>query len=597
MGGDSLREVLSEFRHVGVAGRRPTASSPAAAILVAMLVMLVGASVVGLLARREPEAVAASAVQSASLPPPPLDQPEKTAPAAPAIRQVPHAPVAETPRPAKVGQGTLAATDKGSGAEPMPRLAPRREADGESVDATGEPRLKPGPAGPTPVVAADAPGSELLVLGQTLLAMDERRPSFYFDDEFAGPVALPAPPAVSLARDIDEEPGVTSLKLARGENFVDALRRAGVRAEDRNAAAAAFGRLYDLRRLRPGQELRLTTAAPAQTLFQMVAEGHEPQFYLLGLDFKVDAANRVVLKRLADGTYAAKPVAVRLSTRLASVSGRINGSLYNTAKRIGAPDKVVADLAAIFAYDVDFQREVFGGDEFEAVFEARYDEDGRLVEAGDVLYGRMKWKGRQKEKGYYRFASADGGARADYFDWSGESAKRLLMKTPIDGARLSSGFGARRHPISGYNRQHKGVDFAAPRGTPIKAAGDGVVERADRYGGYGNYVRIRHGQGYKTAYAHLSGFAKGMRAGKRVEQGDVIGYVGSTGASTGPHLHYEVLHEGKHVNPQKLKVATGVSLSGTDLKKFKEARDLIDAMRRASSEAERLTEDAAAKQL
>jgi murein DD-endopeptidase MepM/ murein hydrolase activator NlpD len=203
----------------------------------------------------------------------------------------------------------------------------------------------------------------------------------------------------------------------------------------------------------------------------------------------------------------------------------------------------------------------------------------------------MKWRGRTKEKGYYRFAAANGGARVDYFDSKGESAKRLLMKTPVDGARLSSGFGRRRHPISGYTKQHKGVDFAAPRGTPIKAAGDGVVERADRYGGYGNYVRIRHGMGFKTAYAHLSGFAKGMRAGKRVEQGDVIGYVGSTGASTGPHLHYEVLEKNRHVNPQNLKVATGVSLAGAELEKFRTARDALDAMRGRAAEA--LAADAA----
>lgn len=154
------------------------------------------------------------------------------------------------------------------------------------------------------------------------------------------------------------------------------------------------------------------------------------------------------------------------------------------------------------------------------------------------------------------------------------------MKTPIDGARLSSGFGTRKHPILGYAKAHKGVDFAAPRGTPVKAAGDGVVERASPYGSFGNYVKIRHANGYETAYAHLNGFAKGMRAGKRVDQGDIIAYVGTTGRSTGPHLHYEVHYKGQAVNPQKLKIATGVSLTGSDLARFKAERDRIDSMRK-----------------
>lgn len=586
-GGRRLREVLSGSRQTGEIGHRSATAGPAAAILAATLVMLAGAAIVGLLAQGAPRALER---QSAAAPELRDDHSRSLEKSAPAFPQVAAAtPDAGAPGP-RDREGAGSGGTPAAGQDPAPRLKPQPASLAQASREPIRPEAETGAPG------SQAQGSDLVVLGQSMLAPEDYRAAFYFEDEMAGPVALPPPPAVALAGDIEEEPRTDSLRLAKGENFVDALRRAGVRAEDRNAAAAAFARHYDLRRLQPGQELRITTAAPAQTIFQMVAEGHEPQSYLLALDFRADAASRIALRRGIDGAYSAKVLAVALSSRLASVSGRINGSLYNSAKRIGAPDKVVADLASIFAYDVDFQREVFGGDEFEAVFEARYDENGRLVEAGDILYGRMKWKGRQKEKGYYRFLSAEGGAKADYFDWSGESAKRLLMKTPIDGARLSSGFGARRHPISGYTKQHQGVDFAAPRGTPIKAAGDGVIERADRYGGYGNYVRIRHGQGYKTAYAHMSGFAKGVRAGVRVEQGDTIGYVGSTGASTGPHLHYEVLQEGKHLNPQKLKVATGVSLSGAELRKFKEARDALDAKRR-TSEAERLAEDASAKQL
>lgn len=459
-----------------------------------------------------------------------------------------------------------------------PRLKPATSGGLESeilADQEFAPRRKP-----------ESGGARLLALGQHFLAgPDDDPPPFFFESDRPGVSPPPPPIAVALSGDVADPPQDWRISLKKGETFVDALARAGVRAEDRNAAAYAFGEHYDLRRLRPGQVMRVTTAEPSRTIFQIVAEGHEPEAYLLKLEFATDAANRIDLKRKADGAFSAEKSSTAITTRLASVRGRIEGSLYNSAKKIGAPDKVVADLADIFAYDVDFQREVFAGDEFEAVFEARYDENGRMIDAGDILYGRMKWRGRTKEKGYYRFASANGGAKPDYFDWKGESAKRLLMKTPVDGARLSSGFGSRKHPISGYTKMHKGVDFAAPRGTPIKAAGDGIVERADRFGGYGNYVRIRHNQGYKTAYGHMSGFAKGMRAGKRVEQGDIIGYVGSTGASTGPHLHYEVLVNNTQINPQSLKIATGVTLLGPDLNKFKTARDELDAMRGRAAEA------------
>lgn len=306
----------------------------------------------------------------------------------------------------------------------------------------------------------------------------------------------------------------------------------------------------------------------------------------MGLEFRSDAENRIVMRRDTSGALEAEKSTVALTTRTMAISGRINGSLYLSAKAVGAPDQIIADLADAFSYDVDFQREIFGGDEFEALFEARYDDQGQLVSTGEIIFARLKWRGRSKEKGYYRFtSSADD--NWDFYDAAGQSAKRLLMKTPIDGARLSSGFGTRKHPILGYARAHKGVDFAAPRGTPIKAAGDGVVERADRYGSFGNYVRIRHANGYKTAYAHLNGFARGTRAGKRVRQGDIIGYVGTTGRSTGPHLHYEVHLNNQAVNPQKLKInTTGKKLAGAELDRFKMHRDMIDAMRQLPVEEE-----------
>jgi murein DD-endopeptidase MepM/ murein hydrolase activator NlpD len=441
------------------------------------------------------------------------------------------------------------------------------------------PRLKPAPA-ETEAARSAVAAASVMALGQLFAASDDDRPaSFFFASDIVRDERGRAPLAVAYAGDVNDGPRRQIISLEKGENFVDAMRRAGVRTADSNAAAYAFGAHQNLRALLPGQEFVLTTGDPNQTIFQMAANDRDPQSYLLSLEYKPDATNRITLKRARDGGFTAEKTTVALTSRLVSINGKIGGSLFMSAKHAGASDQVIADFANIFAYDVDFQREIFGGDEFEAIFENRYDENGAMVGAGDILFARLKWRGRTREKGYYRFA-ADG-ARADYYDATGQSAKRLLMKTPIDGARLSSGFGTRKHPILGYAKAHKGVDFAAPRGTPVKAAGDGVIERANRYGSFGNYVRIRHANGYETAYAHLNGFARGIRAGKRVRQGDIIAYVGTTGRSTGPHLHYEVHLKGQPVNPQRLKIATGIELKGPELQRFKAERDRIDAMRLA----------------
>ncbi len=383
-------------------------------------------------------------------------------------------------------------------------------------------------------------------------------------------------PAVAYTRDVSRDAVDVTVTIARGETFVDALKRAGVTAADRHAAAYAFGNHYNLRRLKPGQQFKLRIGWPNQTIFQLSDKG-EPEARLIALSFRDGFEQEIELNRASDGVFDAEATPVDLTTHLHAVEGRIDGSLYLSAKALGTPDEIIAGLADAFAYDVDFQREIFGGDEFELIFEAKYDDRGEMAGGGEILYARLNWRGKSRQKGYYRFEEHSG--RADFYDAAGQSAKRLLMKTPIDGARLSSRFGTRRHPILGYRRAHKGVDFAAPRGTPIKAAGDGVVERADRYGSFGNYIRIRHANGYKTAYAHLNGFRKGIRKGRRVRQGDIIGYVGTTGRSTGPHLHYEVHHKGKAVNPQKLKIATGKKLTGSALERFKLERDRIDLLR------------------
>ena len=299
---------------------------------------------------------------------------------------------------------------------------------------------------------------------------------------------------------------------------------------------------------------------------------------LSALAIEPEAGRKLLTKRGQDGEFLAAEMSSRLSPVQHVIKGQIETSLYNDARQLGAGDQQVVDFAQAFAFDVDFQREIHPNDEFEIVFETMVDERGNIIRRGDVIFAALN--GRAMKKRYYQFTTPDEGV-TDYFDQTGKAATRFLMKTPINGARLSSHFGKRRHPISGYTRLHKGTDFAAPTGTPVYAAGHGVVERASRYGGYGHYVRIRHANGYKTAYAHLSRYGRGIRSGKRVRQGDVIGYVGSTGASTGPHLHYEVHKNGKAVNAMRLKLPTGRKLENTPEVQaaFDKRRDEIDAIR------------------
>ncbi len=496
-------------------------------------------------------------------------------------------------------QSATTAQDDAAQSQPVPTIINPVEATPAVVDSTApEPRVNPitvaqtteqsvglmprlKPAAPAhnaavPIIAA----RPMRIGGVTLASTNDAPPPVFFEADINPNQHARAPISLAYVGDVERDLTEVRVRISRGENFVDALKRAGVGAQDRNEAAYAFGKHYNLRRLQVGQQFNLTLGWPNQTLFQLASSTEDPEARLLGLEFRSDPENRIIIQRGPSGALEAEKAPIALTTRTMAVAGSIDGSLYLSAKSEGAPDQIIADLADAFSYDVDFQREIRGGDEFEAIFEVQYDDQGDLVSTGDILFARLSWRGGARKKGYYRFAADADGGRSDYYDAEGQSAKRLLMKTPIDGARLSSGFGRRKHPILGYRRAHKGVDFAARRGTPIKAAGDGVILRANRYGSFGNYVRIRHANGYQTAYAHLKGFARGMRAGRRVSQGDIIGYVGTTGRSTGPHLHYEVHLNGTAVNPQRLKIAaTGKNLKGADLDRFKAHRDMINAMR------------------
>ncbi len=297
---------------------------------------------------------------------------------------------------------------------------------------------------------------------------------------------------------------------------------------------------------------------------------------LIGVAFSAQPGVSVTANLKSSGGFAARQVQTPLNLEVARISAPVDTNLYASALARGATEHEIAELATAFGYDVDFQRDVRPGDHFELMFERYFDDGGRTVRTGDLLFIALDTS--EGTKTLYAFRGPDDAAY-DWYDANGHSARRSLMKTPVNGARLSSNFGLRINPVLGYSMMHRGTDFAVPVGTPIMAAGEGVVERAGPSGAYGNYIRLRHDGVYETAYAHLSGFAAGIHPGTRVAQGQIIGYVGTTGRSTGPHLHYEVLKDGSQINPMGLRLADGRDLRGADLAMFQAERARIDGMR------------------
>ena len=372
-----------------------------------------------------------------------------------------------------------------------------------------------------------------------------------------------------------------TLFVRRGDTLQELLAAGGVSWAQAEKVVAAIREFYDPRKLRVGQELNVTLqpGAPASPKPNEKPNA-KPNWEISDLVLQADAGRTIVARRQADGGYAGEELKAALTTAPQLAKGEIDSSLFVSAQRTGLPVNVIVELIRLFSFDVDFQRDIQPGDRFEVLYDHALNQAGEVVSTGAVRYAALTLSGDRKE--LFRHVTSDDGV-ADYFNRSGHGAKKALMKTPVDGARLSSNFGLRKHPILGYTRMHKGVDFAAPKGTPIMAAGDGVVELAGWNGAYGKYIRIRHNSNYQTAYAHVSGFGKTIHRGARVRQGQIIGFTGSTGRSTGPHLHYEILAGGKQVNPQSMKLPTARKLTGRMLADFKQLRDGFDKERQALS--------------
>jgi len=343
------------------------------------------------------------------------------------------------------------------------------------------------------------------------------------------------------------------VNLGRGNTLMQVLLDAEVPQPNAHEAITALRAVYDPRRMKTGQ--------PIEVLFDRT-EGNGK---FIGFEFQ-PAVERSVSVSFDGVRFQAAETAKQLQRRAIAVRGEIQSSLFESGRKAGVPMNVLSNLIRNYSYDVDFQRDIQPGDGFEMLYEQMVTEDGEIANgAGEIVYAALTLSG--KKRAIYRYE--DGEGVIEYFNTKGESVRKALLRTPIDGARLSSGFGMRRHPVLGFTKMHKGIDFAAPTGTPIYAAGGGTVEEVGPKGSYGNYIRIRHNKEIATAYAHMSRFGAGMRRGARVGQGEVIGYVGTTGRSTGAHLHYEIVKNGQQVNPLSVEMPTGRNLEGKELNRFK----------------------------
>ena len=291
---------------------------------------------------------------------------------------------------------------------------------------------------------------------------------------------------------------------------------------------------------------------------------------IINFIYPINNTSSVEVRKSKD-KFLVKENILQLYKKEVVVKNMIKNNLYSSAVNVGVEPNIIVEFARVFGFEVDFQRDIRKGDWFEIMYEKFEDDNEKVRDTGKIIYASMYVNGEEINLYNFKYNNEE-----EYYDIKGKSITKSLMKTPINGARLSSSFGMRKHPILGYNKMHRGTDFAAPNGTPIMASGSGTVTRARWCGGGGNCVKIKHNSTYETIYAHMKAFAKGIKEGRKVKQGQIIGYVGSTGLSTGPHLHYEVIVNGKKVNSQKLKLPSGKTLKGEERKQFELDRIKID---------------------
>ncbi len=358
---------------------------------------------------------------------------------------------------------------------------------------------------------------------------------------------------------------IATLEVKSGDNLSSILGRLHVENSDSFAVVKALNKIYSAAKLKVGDKIKI--------YYQDFSTSNNVKNIVLNqVKINISDAMDIIVSKNSVGEFVAELKEIELFSKLQVKSGKIENSLYFDAEQAGIPAEIIMEFIRFYSFDLDFQRDIQKGDKFLIFYETFYNNEGEFVKNGDIIY--CKFITSKREFANYKYTTTKGSTL--YFNDEGSSVTKALLRTPISGARLSSRFGYRKHPILGYNKLHTGVDFAAPTGTPIYAAGSGTIDFIGWKGGYGKYIRIRHNGRYKTAYAHMSRFAKGIKKGSKVKQRQVIGYVGSTGRSTGPHLHYEVHQNGKAINPRNLRAESKVTLKDQELEKFLTHKGIID---------------------
>ena len=350
-------------------------------------------------------------------------------------------------------------------------------------------------------------------------------------------------------------------KVKPGETFDNILKEYSIDEREISEIKKKLQKKVNLNKLNTNQKVKFVINQTDNIIKEFIFQLSTTEKIYLTRNTKTDQFNQ-------------KIIVTKLKKKILYKENIILQSLYKSAleKKISA--NIIIEFARIYGFQIDFQRDIRKKDSFQILYEVFVDDNGKILENGNIIFANLKLTGKNNKLYFFDKKNSEG-----HYDKNGKSIKKALMKTPINGARLSSPFGMRKHPIDGFNKMHRGTDFAAPMGTPIMASGDGVVKKAGWCGGGGNCVVIRHNSTYQTVYAHMSKFATGIRSGVRVKQGQTIGYVGSTGKSTGPHLHYEVIVNGKKINSQKLKLPSGKILKGDDRKLFETKKIKIDVLK------------------